>query len=185
MVFGSIGMCGSFKRPLVTVLPLIWVSRFRCGPSFCTWGDAGLMSKRAIFVTVLPVASTYCRMNCTPPLPEVTIFVDAPPRCWAARSRPVSIEIGPFGHVGAAIRSSDAPGGSLAALASSRFSASARKSSHVFGPPTREPLLGAFSTLDSGVPLWLGLSVGGLVGVLFRLAFGGVPKWKVWDAIFG
>jgi hypothetical protein len=46
-------------------------------------------------------------------------------------------------------------------------------------------LLGAFSTLDSGSPLWLGLTVGGLVGVFFGLVFGGNRKWRVWDYIFG
>jgi hypothetical protein len=46
-------------------------------------------------------------------------------------------------------------------------------------------LLGAFSTLDSGLPLWWGLTVGGAIGVFFGLAFGGNHKWRVWDYIFG
>jgi hypothetical protein len=45
--------------------------------------------------------------------------------------------------------------------------------------------LGAFSTLDSGSPFWLGLTVGGLVGFFFGLVFGGNRKWRVWDYIFG
>jgi len=35
-------------------------------------------------------------------------------------------------------------------------------------------LLGAFSTLDSGSPLWLGVTVGGLEGTPRPLAF---PPW--------
>jgi hypothetical protein len=34
-------------------------------------------------------------------------------------------------------------------------------------------LLGAFSTLDSRFPAWWGLAVGGLLGVVFGLVFGG------------
>jgi hypothetical protein len=52
-----------------------------------------------------------------------------------------------------------------------------------FGPTMA--LLGAFSTLDSGSPLWLGTTVGGLVGVFFGLVFGWNRKWRAWDYIFG
>jgi hypothetical protein len=34
-------------------------------------------------------------------------------------------------------------------------------------------LVGGFSTLDSGAPLWLGTTIGGLTGVFFGLVFGG------------
>ena len=33
-------------------------------------------------------------------------------------------------------------------------------------------MLGAFSTLDSRLPLWWGLTIGALVGLLFGMAFG-------------
>src|SRR5262245_51113579 len=46
-------------------------------------------------------------------------------------------------------------------------------------------LLGAFSALDRGQPLWWGLTVGSLAGVFFGLSFGGNRKWKVWDHVFG
>src|SRR5262245_55209322 len=46
-------------------------------------------------------------------------------------------------------------------------------------------LLGAFSALNSGGPLWHCVAVGGLVGVFFGLAFGGDHRWKFWDYIFG
>jgi hypothetical protein len=46
-----------------------------------------------------------------------------------------------------------------------------------FGPGFA--LLGAFSTLDSGMPVWWGLMVGGVLGALFGLAFGGDRKGKV------
>jgi hypothetical protein len=53
----------------------------------------------------------------------------------------------------------------------------------LFGPGFA--LLGAFSTLDSGMPVWWELMVGGVLGVFFGLVFGGNHKWKVWDHIFG
>jgi hydrogenase/urease accessory protein HupE len=34
-------------------------------------------------------------------------------------------------------------------------------------------LLGAYSTLDSGFPVWWGMAVGGAFGLLTGLAFGG------------
>lgn len=46
-------------------------------------------------------------------------------------------------------------------------------------------VLGGFSTLDSGAPTWLGLTLGALIGVFFGLVFGGNHKWRVWDYIFG
>ncbi len=42
-------------------------------------------------------------------------------------------------------------------------------------------LLGAMSTLDSGLPIWCSLTVGTCIGIFF----GGNHKWKVWDYIFG
>jgi hypothetical protein len=45
-------------------------------------------------------------------------------------------------------------------------------------------LLGAFSTLDSKMPLGWGLSIGLPVGILFGLAFGGV-KGRWLDALLG
>jgi hypothetical protein len=45
-------------------------------------------------------------------------------------------------------------------------------------------LLGAFSTLDSGLPLWWGLAVGGAIGVFFGLVFGGA-KGKWLDFVYG
>src|SRR5262245_59628573 len=45
--------------------------------------------------------------------------------------------------------------------------------------------VGAFSTLNSGGPFWLGVTVGGLVGVFFGLMFGGDHRWKMWDYVFG
>jgi len=45
-------------------------------------------------------------------------------------------------------------------------------------------LLGGFSTLDSGMPTWCGLTVGSAIGVFFGLAFGGVRgRWL--DYIYG
>jgi hypothetical protein len=35
-------------------------------------------------------------------------------------------------------------------------------------------VLGAFSTLDTGKPLWFGVSLGVAFGVFFGMAFGGV-----------
>ena len=46
-------------------------------------------------------------------------------------------------------------------------------------------LLGGFSTLDSGMPTWWGLTVGAVIGAFFGCVFGGNRKWKVWDYIFG
>jgi hypothetical protein len=46
-------------------------------------------------------------------------------------------------------------------------------------------LLGAFSTLDSGSPLWLGRTVGGLLRGFFGLIFGGNRNRHMWDCIFG
>jgi hypothetical protein len=46
-------------------------------------------------------------------------------------------------------------------------------------------VIGAFTTLDSGMPLAFGLTMGFLLGVFFGLVFGGNPKWKVWGFIFG
>ncbi len=45
-------------------------------------------------------------------------------------------------------------------------------------------LLGAFSTLDSGFPVWWGLTVGGVIGVFFGLVFGG-HRGRWLDYIFG
>jgi hypothetical protein len=45
-------------------------------------------------------------------------------------------------------------------------------------------LLGAFSTHDSGSSVWLGLVVGGLVGVFFGLIFGGA-KGRWLNVFFG
>jgi hypothetical protein len=42
-----------------------------------------------------------------------------------------------------------------------------------------------FSTLDSGMPSWWGLTVGAAIGVFFGCVFGGNHKWKIWDSIFG
>ena len=45
-------------------------------------------------------------------------------------------------------------------------------------------LLGAFSTLDSRLPLWWGLTIGALVGLLFGMIFGGYrARWL--DYLFG
>lgn len=39
-------------------------------------------------------------------------------------------------------------------------------------------ILGHFTTLDSGKPLWFGLGLGAVIGVVFGLVFGGVQgKW--------
>jgi hypothetical protein len=45
-------------------------------------------------------------------------------------------------------------------------------------------VLGAFSTLDSRMPTWRGLTVGAAIGVFFALVFGGNHRWQVWDYIF-
>ena len=42
-------------------------------------------------------------------------------------------------------------------------------------------LLGGFSTADSGLPLWWGMTIGGAFGMLIGLALGGNPRWKSWD----
>jgi len=45
-------------------------------------------------------------------------------------------------------------------------------------------LLGGFSTLDSGMPTWWGLTVGSPIGVFFGLVFGGhLGRWL--DYIYG
>jgi hypothetical protein len=46
-------------------------------------------------------------------------------------------------------------------------------------------MLGALSTLDSGMPVWWGLTVGSVIGVFFGMVFGGNRKWRVWDYIYG
>ena len=46
-------------------------------------------------------------------------------------------------------------------------------------------VLGAFSTLDSRMPTWRGLTVGAVIGAFFGPVFGGNRKWRVWDQIFG
>jgi hypothetical protein len=46
-------------------------------------------------------------------------------------------------------------------------------------------LLGAFAALDNDLPLVPGLLTGACAGLFFGLVFGGSPKWKVWDYIFG
>jgi hydrogenase/urease accessory protein HupE len=46
-------------------------------------------------------------------------------------------------------------------------------------------LLGAFSTLDSGFPVWWGMTVGGAFGLLMGLAFGGALPKKAADFFFG
>jgi hypothetical protein len=46
-------------------------------------------------------------------------------------------------------------------------------------------VIGVFTTLDSHAQLWLGCTIGALVGVFFGLVFGGNPKWRVWNWIFG
>jgi hypothetical protein len=46
-------------------------------------------------------------------------------------------------------------------------------------------VLVAFSTLDTGMPLWWGLILGSAIGVFFGLVFGGNPRWRFWDHIFG
>jgi hypothetical protein len=45
-------------------------------------------------------------------------------------------------------------------------------------------VLGAFSTLDSRMPTWRGLTVGAAIGVFFALVFGGNHRWQVWDYIY-
>jgi hypothetical protein len=45
-------------------------------------------------------------------------------------------------------------------------------------------VLGAFSTLDSGLPIWWGLAVGGLIGLLVGLIFGGY-RGRLLDLLFG
>jgi hypothetical protein len=45
-------------------------------------------------------------------------------------------------------------------------------------------LLGAFSTLDSGMPLYWGLILGGFFGSFLGLAFGGA-RGKVLGTIYG
>jgi hypothetical protein len=46
-------------------------------------------------------------------------------------------------------------------------------------------LLGAFAALDNDLPLLAGLLSGAVAGTFFGLVFGGNPKWKVWDYIYG
>ena len=45
-------------------------------------------------------------------------------------------------------------------------------------------VLGAFSTLDSRMPTWWGLTVGAVIGAFYGPVFGGNRKWRVWDQIF-
>jgi hypothetical protein len=52
----------------------------------------------------------------------------------------------------------------------------------IFG--TGFTLLGGFSTFDSGLSLWWGLTVGACIGVFFGLVFGGA-KCKWLDVIYG
>jgi hypothetical protein len=45
-------------------------------------------------------------------------------------------------------------------------------------------MLGAFSTLDSRLPLWWGLTIGAVVGLIFAMAFGKYgAQWL--DHVFG
>jgi hydrogenase/urease accessory protein HupE len=46
-------------------------------------------------------------------------------------------------------------------------------------------ILGAFLTLDTGTPLWFALTLGAAFGVFFGLVFGGNPRWRFWDYIWG
>ena len=46
-------------------------------------------------------------------------------------------------------------------------------------------ILGAFSTLDSGFPVWWGMIIGGGFGLLLGLTFGGALPEKAANFFFG
>jgi hydrogenase/urease accessory protein HupE len=46
-------------------------------------------------------------------------------------------------------------------------------------------ILGALSAMNRDANIWLGLMVGGLVGIFVGLAIGGNHRWKFWDHFFG
>jgi hypothetical protein len=45
--------------------------------------------------------------------------------------------------------------------------------------------LGGFASLDGGASPYFGFIAGGLVGTFFGLIFGGDPRWRLWDSLFG